>query len=31
MFDKIQEQKREEYAKNHDCTWVIYGSHDICK
>ena len=31
IYDKHKEQTRLEYAQNNNCTWVIQGSHDICK
>lgn len=26
-----EDNSRSEYARTHGCTWVIQGSHDICK
>ena len=31
LYDKYKEQTRAEYAHTHNCTWTVYGSHDICK
>lgn len=31
LYNNHQNQQRAEYAKTHNCTWVIQGSHDICK
>lgn len=25
------DHQMDEYAKAHNCTWTIQGSHDICK
>lgn len=31
LYSVHQDHNREEYAREHGCTWVIQGSHDICK
>lgn len=30
-FEQHKDAQRAEYALSHDCTWVVAGSHDICK
>lgn len=31
IYSGIKDQHRANYAQTNNCTWVIYGSHDICK
>lgn len=31
LYDKHKEAVRVDYAQTHNCEWVVYGSHDICK
>lgn len=31
LFNKYQDTARANYALNNNCTWTVYGSHDICK
>lgn len=31
LYNYHKDQSRIEYAQNNDCSWVISGSHDICK
>lgn len=31
LFNKYQDIARENYALNNNCTWTVYGSHDVCK
>lgn len=30
-FEHHKNIQRAEYAQAHDCTWVVSGSHDLCK
>lgn len=30
-YSVYHDYKMDEYAKINNCTWVIQGSHDICK
>lgn len=30
-FEQHKDAQRAEYALAHNCTWVVAGSHDICK
>lgn len=27
----IKENHQNQYAEEHNCTWTVQGSHDICK
>lgn len=31
LYNHHDDAQREEYAQNHNCEWVVYGAHDICK
>jgi hypothetical protein len=31
LFEQHKDAERAEYAQAHNCTWVVAGSHDICK
>ena len=31
LYNYHKDQTRVEYAQNNDCTWVISGSHDMCR
>ena len=31
LYNNHKDQQRAEYAEANNCTWVIQGSHDICK
>ena len=31
FYNYHKDQTRAEYAQNNDCSWVVSGSHDICK
>lgn len=31
LYNYHKDQSRMEYAQNNNCSWVISGSHDICK
>lgn len=31
LYEQHKDAQRAEYAQTHNCTWTIYGSHDICK
>ena len=31
LYNKYQDSTRANYALNNNCTWTVYGSHDICK
>lgn len=31
LYNYHKNQSRVEYAQNNDCSWVVSGSHDICK
>ena len=30
-YSAHKDHQMDEYAKAHNCTWTIQGSHDICK
>jgi len=30
-YNAHKDAARSEYAAAHSCTWVVAGSHDICK
>lgn len=31
LYNYHKDQTRADYAQTHDCEWVQYASHDICK
>lgn len=31
LINRHQDLEREAYAETHQCEWVVYGSHDICR
>ena len=31
LFEQHKDQQRANYAQTNNCTWTIYGAHDICK
>jgi len=31
IYNRHQDAQRDEYARNHACTWYIAGAHDICR
>ena len=31
IYENHKDQRRVDYAMQHNCTWTIQGSHDICK
>lgn len=31
LYNQHKDNQRAEYARTHNCTWSVYGSHDICK
>lgn len=31
LYNYHKDQSRIDYAQNNDCSWVVSGSHDICK
>lgn len=31
LYNCQKDQEMDEYAEEHNCTWVVQGAHDICK
>lgn len=31
IYENHKDQRRADYAAANNCTWVVQGSHDICK
>ena len=31
LYSYHKDQTRVDYAQSHDCEWIQYASHDICK
>lgn len=31
LYNYHKDQSRVEYAQNNDCSWVVSGSHDVCR
>ena len=31
IYENHKDQRRADYANRNNCTWVVYGSHDVCK
>lgn len=31
LYNHSKDLKREAYAEQNNCTWVVQGAHDICK
>ena len=31
LYNQHKDNQRAEYARINNCTWSVYGSHDICK
>lgn len=31
LYNYHKDQSRIEYAQNNNCSWVISGSHDVCR
>ena len=31
FYNHHKDTERALYAETHNCTWTVYGSHDICK
>lgn len=31
LYNYHKDQSRTEYAQNNNCSWVVSGSHDVCR
>lgn len=31
LYNYHKDQSRAEYAQNNDCSWVVSGSHIVCR
>lgn len=31
LYNYHKDQSRIDYAQNNDCSWVVSGSHDVCR